>query len=213
MVFTPAPARSLISTKSLPPRALTVTCSTLSVSITMLPTLRVNSSRPPLSLAVNVSFPPAPLNVIRSRPRRPSMMSLPSPGSQMNSSSREPSAGGVVAAVAVDDVVAVAGLEVLGAGATEQHVVTGLAVDRRRQRVGERHGGAGGLVDEHEIVAIASADVDAVDVGALERELGDPVVAQVDVDRRRSGGRRAQGEDVVAGSAEHEQRARLDAGV
>ena len=43
-----SPPRSLTSTKSLPPRALRSTCSTSSVSITMLPRLRVNRSRPPL---------------------------------------------------------------------------------------------------------------------------------------------------------------------
>ena len=87
---------------------------------------------------------------------------------------------GVVAAVAVDGVVAVAAVERLRAGAAEQRVVAVLAVERRRDRVGED---PAALVDAHGVVAVPGLDVDRVHVGAGEAELGRAVVAEVDLDR------------------------------
>ena len=69
-------------TMSAPPRALKTTRSTLSVSITMLPTSRVNLSRSPFADSSIRSAALAPLNSIVSVPESPSIVSLPSPGSQ-----------------------------------------------------------------------------------------------------------------------------------
>ena len=74
--------------------------------MTMFPTLRVNSSRPPLADAAKISAPAEPLKSSVSMPSWPSTMSLPSPGSQTKVSLPAPRKRGVVALVAVDRVVA-----------------------------------------------------------------------------------------------------------
>ena len=56
----------------------------------MVPTLRVNRTRPPLADASKISAAPLPLNAIRSVPAWPSTMSLPSPGSHWKTSSPAP---------------------------------------------------------------------------------------------------------------------------
>ena len=71
-------------TVSAPPSALSVRTSTSSVSMTMLPTLRVNSRRPPFADAAKISAPAEPLKSSVSTPSWPSTMSLPSPGSHTN---------------------------------------------------------------------------------------------------------------------------------
>src|SRR5829696_512565 len=92
------PARSLlISTTSVPDRSLTVNVSTLPSalrsmtstslpSMTMLPRLRVKSSRPPFADAWKISLAALPLNSIVSVPSWPSIVSFPSPGSHWKTS-------------------------------------------------------------------------------------------------------------------------------
>ncbi len=93
--------------------------------------------------------------------------------------------GLVVAAVAVDRVVAGAAEQRLGSLAAGNRVVTGPAVDPRRDAVGE---GAVGVVDPHVIVAGAGVDRDPGNLRAREAEVGCPVVAEVDLkDGRVSG--------------------------
>ena len=94
----------------------------------------------------------------------------------------------VVAAVAVDRVVAVAAEQRLDALAAGDRVVSVATVDRRRDAVGE---GAVALVDADEVVAATAVDGDLGDELALEAEVGCAVVADVDLedvaDRRPAG--------------------------
>src|SRR6476469_8064344 len=87
--------------------------------------------------------------------------------------------GVVVAAVAVDRVVAVAAEQRLGAFAARDRVVSCVAVDRRRDGVGE---GPVALVDAHDVVALSGVDGDVRDLRALEAEVGRAVVADVDLE-------------------------------
>ena len=66
-------------------------CSTPSVSIVMLPTLRKKRTRSPFADASKFSSALLPLNTIVSAPSWPSTTSLPSPGSHWNTSSSVPS--------------------------------------------------------------------------------------------------------------------------
>ena len=75
----------------------------------------------------------------------------------------------VVAALAVDRVVPGAADQRLGAGSADETIVSGAAVDRRRDAVGED---PVGLVDRHGVVAAPGVDLDVLDVGAVEAELG-----------------------------------------
>ena len=83
---TSVPLMSLTVIVSVPPSAFTVSVSTSSRSITMLPRLRVKSARLPFADAAMISLPPLPLNSIVSVPSCPSTTSLPSPGSHWNTS-------------------------------------------------------------------------------------------------------------------------------
>ena len=87
---TSVPLRSLTVSVSVPPSALRSMRSTSFRSMTMLPRLRVNSTRPPFADASKISAPALPLNSIVSVPSWPSTMSLPSPGSHWNTSSPAP---------------------------------------------------------------------------------------------------------------------------
>ena len=87
---TSVPERSFTVSVSVPPRALRSMASTSSRSMTMLPRLRVNSTRPPLAEAAKISSPALPLNSMVSVPSWPSTVSLPSPGSHWNTSSPAP---------------------------------------------------------------------------------------------------------------------------
>ena len=72
----------------------------------MLATSRENRTRLPLAEMSMFSLTLAPLNSIVSVPAWPSTVSLPSPGFQTKVSSPAPMQGDVVAAAAVDQVVA-----------------------------------------------------------------------------------------------------------
>ena len=74
----------------------------------MLAMSRVKRTRPPLAETSNFSLTLAPLKSMRSWPSWPSTMSLPSPGSHVEGVVAGAEERGVVAAVAVDEVVAVA---------------------------------------------------------------------------------------------------------
>ena len=87
---TSVPDRSLTVIVSVPPRALRSTTSTSLASITMLPTLRVKRSRPPLAEASMFSPMLLPLKSMVSVPSWPSSVSLPSPGSHWKRSSPAP---------------------------------------------------------------------------------------------------------------------------
>ena len=125
----PTAARSVrTSVRSVPVRLPTVTCrrrpktrrSTISMSsrsMTTLPTSRVNRTWPPAT-AEKSKFSPAllPLKARRSAPGPPMTVSLASPGSHWNTSAPSPRSTVSVALVAVDEVVAGAAEEALGAG-------------------------------------------------------------------------------------------------
>ena len=102
--------------------------------MTMLPTLRVKSTRPPLAETSKFSLALLPLKSSVSVPAWPSTTSLPSPGSHWKVSSPAPRKADVVALVAVDEVVAVAAEQDVGAVAAEDGVVAVAAVDRERDR-------------------------------------------------------------------------------
>ena len=87
---TSVPERSFTVSVSAPPSALRSMLSTSLRSMTMLPRLRVNSTRPPLAEAAKISAPLLPLNSIVSAPSWPSTVSLPSPGSHWKVSSPAP---------------------------------------------------------------------------------------------------------------------------
>ena len=87
---TSVPVRSLTVMVSAPPSALTSMRSTSLRSMVMLPTSRVNRTRPPLAEMSNFSSMLAPLNSSVSVPSWPSTVSLPSPGSHWNVSSPAP---------------------------------------------------------------------------------------------------------------------------
>ena len=95
-----------------------------------------------------------PLNCSVSVPAWPSTVSLPSPGSHWKVSLPAPELGGVGADVAVDEVVAGAAEQGVGAVAAAQRVVAAAAVERQvRQRAdavlaGDRVGAAEALDDE-----------------------------------------------------------------
>ena len=80
------PVMLLTMTVSVPPRALRSMASTSLRSMTMLPRLRVNRTRPPFADASKVSAPALPLKSSASVPAWPSTMSLPSPGSHWKTS-------------------------------------------------------------------------------------------------------------------------------
>src|SRR5262249_51564291 len=86
--------------------------------------------------------------------------------------------GDVVAAVAVDRVVARPGEEQLRAGSSEQRVVPAAPADRRRDAIGER---AVYLVDPDEVVTRPRIDDDRRDLVELNLEVRRPVVTFVDV--------------------------------
>ena len=84
------PVRSPTTALSGPPSAWVRIRSTSSRSILMLATSRRNSTRGPLAETSKFSATPAPLNSMMSLPAWPSIVSLPSPGSQRNESSPAP---------------------------------------------------------------------------------------------------------------------------
>ena len=169
---TSVPVRSFTVIVSVPPSALRSIFSTSFRSMTMLPRLRVNSTRPPFADAVKISTPALPLN---------SIVSVPSPPStDVGAVARIPLhhvvAGAeedrVVALLAVDEVVAVTAEQLVGAIAAEDGVVAGAAVDRDLDQRGEVAGGA------ERVVAAVHVD--------------DEVLGRADVDRERRRIRRGQ---------------------
>ena len=169
---TSVPDRSLTVIVSVPPRALRSTTSTSSVSITMLPRLRVKRRRPPLAEASKISSPPLPLNSIVSVPSWPSIVSLPSPGSHWNVVVAGAQEGDVVALLAVDEVVAVAAEQEIGAVAAEERVVAGAAVDGDLDQRGQVPGGGEAVVAavgvDDEVLGGADVDRERCRVEAVE---------------------------------------------
>ena len=104
-----------------------------------------------------------------------------------------PEQRGVVAAVAVDEVLAGAPDQRVGTVAAEQRVVAVAAVDRDGL-VGER---AAGLVDADLVVAAAGRHMDRGEGRAVEGEVRCPVVADVDLQCVRVAHRQPQREPVV----------------
>jgi hypothetical protein len=128
-----------------------------------------------------------------SRPFAPSIVSSPSPAAQAKRSSRA-----VVAAVAVDDVVAVAGEQPLGAAPAHQRVGSAAALDRHAPDE---------AADTHEVVAASGAHADPVEPLADDAEVGGTVVADVDVEPAAAD---AQGELAARAVALDDERALLD---
>ena len=92
-------------------------------------------------------------------------------------SSPAPSAGLIVAAVAVDRVVPIAADQRLDTGATVDRVVPIATVDDRRDDIRE---GAVALVDAYEVVARLGIDHDRAESVAVEAEVGRAVITDVD---------------------------------
>ena len=126
---TAVPARSPTVTLSAPPSVRTFTRSIPSKSIVTAATLRKSRAREPFAVTSICSPMFEPLKSSASVPPSPSTVSLPSPGSHWKWSSPAPRLRGVGADVAVDEVVAAAADQQVGAVAAAQGVV---AVRRRR---------------------------------------------------------------------------------
>ena len=94
----------------------------------------------------------------------------------------------VAAPVPVERVVPVPAQQRLGSRAAGDRVVTGTAVDGRRNRGRE---GSVALVDTHEVVASPGIDRDPRDRRALEACVGGSVVADVDLQNARLSGLQA----------------------
>ena len=122
-------------TVSAPPRARTFAASMPPRSITTAATSRVTRTREPFAPIPMRSPMFEPLKSRVSLPASPSTVSLPSPGSHWKWSSPVPRRRGVGADVAVDEVVAGAADQHLGAVVAEQRVVAGAAVHGERHRV------------------------------------------------------------------------------
>ena len=111
---------------------------------------------------------------------------------------------GVVAAPAVDEVVAVARDQPLGAAAAQQGVAAAAALEGGPRLLGEDDPG---LVDPDAVVAGAGAHADPVEAAALREEVGRAVVADVDLELARPG---AQCEPVARAVAGDGERPLLD---
>ena len=153
---------------------------------------------------------PLPLKTSRSAPAPPMMVSLLSPGSHWNTSSPSPPSSGVDALVAVDEVVAGAAGEHVGAVAAEEGVVAVAAVDVEGDQGGEVADGG------ERVVAGAEVDVEQLDGGQAQlHAAGGAVDGHVgavgdDVDgvgaggaghRHHVGGRGAGDVDAVGGAS------------
>ena len=158
-------------TMSAPPRALKTTRSTLSVSMTMLATSRVNLSRSPLADSSICSATLAPLNSIVSVPESPSIVSLPSPGSHWNVSLPDP-----ISALSLPRLPSAKSLPepptnlsapeppIIVSLPEPPSIVVGIAV-------GED---AAALVDPQHVVCRSRPRSRSRDVGAGEEEVGEP---------------------------------------
>ena len=142
----------------------------------MLARLRVKRTRWPFAETSKFSSMLAPLNSIESAPSWPSMVSLPSPGSQLEDVVAGAHDPDVVALVAVDEVVAVAAEQEVDAVAAEDVVVAGTAVDRDLDERGQVAGGAERVVAavgvEDEVLGRAHVDGERGRVDAVEADPG-----------------------------------------
>ena len=200
--------RSRTSVKSPPPRALRSTVSTLSASITMLPTLRVNFSRSPKASTVKVSLAPEPLKRMVSAPARPSIESLPSPGSQMNVSSPAPRLA--ASAPWLPSTVSFPGPATKFLFAAPPTSVSSPSLPRRETGSSK---GALRAVHLQRVVAGAPTDHDRVESAAEDGRLGGAVIAEVDLEQVRLHQGDAERDQVVGSSAVDEEHAVHDRGL
>ena len=160
-------------------------------------TFRVSRARVPFGASSICSPMLEPLKSSVSLPAWPSTVSLPSPGSHWKRSSPLPRNAGVGADVAVDEVVALAAEERLGAAGADQRVVAVAAVERDRL-VGE---GAAALIDADLVVAASRVDCDRRERAAIEAEVGGAVFADVELKNVRCARLKPQRELVARGVA------------